>query len=203
MRRHRWLILASSSVLVFLAGCQGVAGVTSGSPGTSNPCSTDDVRQVVEHFIDAFNRGDLARLDQLVYQPFSTYATNAPGERLNAQAHDREGLMAYFAGRHQQHEHLELISMDVTYANSVDAGFWFRVRRSADDGLVPSRYTGKGGVQCATMPISLTVWAMGPDPWSPIELLPAAAALILLAAAIGMVLLWRRRSAQRRVHVRT
>jgi hypothetical protein len=64
--------------------------------------------------------------------------------------------MAYFAARHQQHEHLELISMDITYTNSSEAGFWFQVRRSADDGLPPSRYTGKGGVQCATVPISLT-----------------------------------------------
>jgi hypothetical protein len=54
------------------------------------------------------------------------------------------------------------------------------------------------------MPISLTVWAMGPEPWSPVELLPAAAALILVTAAIGAILLWRRRtSAQRGVHVRT
>jgi hypothetical protein len=202
MSRHRWLILASCSLLFLTGGCQGIPGATAGSAGTSSSCTTGDVRAVVERFIDAFNRGDLARLDQLVYQPFSTYATNAPGERLNAQAHDREGLMAYFAARHQQHEHLELISMDVTYANSVEAGFSFRVRRSADDGLSPSRYTGKGGVECATRPISLTVWAMGLDPWSPIELLPAAAGLILLAAAIGTVLLWRRRSAQGRVHVR-
>jgi hypothetical protein len=204
MRRHRWLILASSSVLVFLAGCQGVAGATSGSPGTSNPCSTDDVRQVVEHFIDAFNRGDLAQLDQLVYARFSLYATNAPGERLNAQAHDRDNLMAYFAARHQQHEHLALISLDVTYTSTLNAGFWFRVTRRSDDGLPPTRYTGKGEVQCSPMPISLTVWAMGPEPWSPVELLPAAAALILVTAAIGAILLWRRRtSAQRGVHVRT
>jgi hypothetical protein len=111
--------------------------------------------------------------------------------------------MAYFAARHQQHEHLELISMDVTYANAKDAGFWFRVRRSADDGLPPSRFTGKGGVECATKPISLIVWAMSPDPWSPIELVPWAAAVLLVGAAIGAIFLWRRRSAQRRVHVRT
>jgi hypothetical protein len=202
MGRGTWLVLASSSVLVFVAGCQGLPGATTGSPGTSNPCSTNDVRQVVVRFIDAFNRGDIAQLDQLVYQPFSLYATNAPGERLNAQANDRDNLMAYFAGRHQQHEQLALISMDLTYSNSSKAGFWFRVMRSADDGLPPTRYGGKGGVQCATVPISLTVWAMSPEPWSPIELLPLAAALIVLTAAVGAFLLWRRRrSSQRRVRV--
>ena len=154
-------------------------------------------------FIDAFNRGDIAQLDQLVYQRFSLYATNAPGERLNAQAHDRDNLMAYFAARHQQHEHLALISMDLTYTNSSEAGFWFRVMRSADDGLPPTRYSGKGGVQCAAMPISLTIWAMSPEPWSPIERLPVVAALILVTATIVAILLWRRHSAQRRVHVGT
>src|SRR5712692_2026813 len=106
MGRRSWLVLASSSVPVFVAGCQGLAAATSGSPGSANPCSTNDVRQVVVRFIDAFNRGDIAQLDQLVYQRFSLYATNAPGERLNPQAHDRNNLMAYFAARHQQHEHL-------------------------------------------------------------------------------------------------
>jgi len=43
------------------------------------------------------------------------------------------------------------------------------------------------------MPISLTVWAMGRSPWSPIELLAEAAAVILIAAGIGGTVLWRRR----------
>ena len=90
MGRRSWLVLASSLVLVFVAGCQGLAAATGGSPGSANPCSTNDVRQVVVRFIDAFNRGDIAQLDQLVYQRFSLYATNTPGERLNAQAHDRD-----------------------------------------------------------------------------------------------------------------
>jgi hypothetical protein len=77
MRRHPWLILASTAMLAFLAGCEGLPGASSGSSGTSNPCSTDEVRRTAERFIDAFNRGDLVRLDQLVYQPFSTYATTA------------------------------------------------------------------------------------------------------------------------------
>lgn len=116
-------------------------------------------------FAYAFNRGDIAQLDQLVSsQQFSRYSTDAPGQRLNAQAYDRENLMAYFAARHRQHERLALVSLNVTYANVTEAGFWFRVTRSAQDGLPPTRYSGKGGVQCATMPISLTVWSMVPLP---------------------------------------
>ncbi|MEA2633683.1 MAG: hypothetical protein QOH92_450 [Chloroflexota bacterium] len=136
-------------------------------------------------------------------QLFSWYSTDAPGERLNAEAEDRGTLMAYFAARHQQHERLALNSLDVTFTNDRAGGFVFSLTRSADDGLPPTRYGGKGEVQCAIRPISVGVWSMAPDPWSPIELLPKAAALILLGAAIGTVLLWRRRSAKRRVHVGT
>jgi hypothetical protein len=203
MGRRIWLVLASSSVLVFVAGCQGLAGATTGSPGTANPCSTNDVRQIVVRFIDAFNRGDIAQLDQLVSdQLFSWYSTDAPGERFNADAKDRSTLMAYFAERHKQHEHLALKSLDVTFTNDRAGGFVFSITRRADDGLAPTRYGGKGEVQCAIRPISLAVWSMAPWPWSPIELLPLAAALIVLTAAVGAFLLWRRRrSAHRRVRV--
>ena len=134
-------------------------------------------------------------------QLFSWYSTDAPGQRFNAEAKDRGTLMAYFAARHQQHELLALNSLDVTFTNDRAGGFVFSLTRSADHGLPPSRYVGKGEVQCAIRPISVSVWAMGRRQWSPIELLPVAAALILVAAAIGAILLWRRRSAQRHVNV--
>ncbi len=156
-----WRVVASSSLLVLLAGCQGGPGATSGSPGTPSRCTPQDVRQVSERFIDAFNRGDIAQLDQLVStQLFDHYSTRAPGQRLNAESHDRGTLMAYFASRHAQNEHLVLNSLDVTYTNARQGGFSFSVTRSADDGLPPTRYDGKGGVQCATRPISLVVWSM-------------------------------------------
>jgi hypothetical protein len=136
-------------------------------------------------------------------QLFSWYSTDAPGERFNAEAEDRGTLMAYFAARHQQHERLALNSLDVTFTNDRAGGFVFSLTRSADDGLPATRYGGKGEVQCAIRPISVGVWSMAAWPWSPIELLPEAAVLILLGAAIGAVLLWRRRSAKRRVHVGT
>jgi hypothetical protein len=202
MSKYRWLILASSSVIVLLAACQGVPGSTSGSAGISNPCSADDVRLVVGRFIDAFNRGDLVQLDNLVSdQLFSWYSTDAPGQRINEEAKDRGTLIAYFAARHQQHERLALNSLDVTFTNDRAGGFVFMLTRSADDGLPPTRYGGKGEVQCAIRPISVGVWSMAPWPWSPIELLPEAAAVILFLAAVGAILLWRRRSAQRHVHV--
>jgi ketosteroid isomerase-like protein len=200
MGRRLWLTLACSAVLLVLASCQGVLGTR--SAGSSNACSPNDVRQLVERFIDAFNRGDLVQLDHLVSdQLFVWYATDAPGERFKAEAEDRSTLIAYFAARHQQHERLALNSLDVTFTNDRAGGFTFSVTRSADDGSPPSRYDGKGEVQCATRPISLGVWAMARQPWSPVELLPVAAAVILLAAGIGTALFWRRHSAKRRMHV--
>ncbi len=198
MSRRIWPTLASGSLLLLLAGCQGAGGGSPGSPGTQQQCTPQEVHRLVEGFIDAFNRGDIAQLDQVVSsQQFSWYSTDAPGQRLNAEAYDRSNLMAYFAARHRQHERLALISLDVTFTNAREGGFWFRVTRSADDGLPPTRYSGKGGVQCTTMPTSLTAWSMDPLPWSPIELLPEAAALIVMAAGIGSFILWRRRKIPR------
>jgi len=183
-------------LLVLLAGCQAVPGATSRSSGNPNQCTPAVVHQVVDRFIEAFKRSDIAQLDRLVsQQQFVWYATDAPGQRLNAEAYDRENLMAYFAARHRQHEDLALKSLDVTFANARTGGFWAYLTRTADDGLPPTRYSTKGEVQCSTVPSSLTVWAMGRSPWSPIELLPEAAALILIAAGIGGIVLWRRRKA--------
>jgi len=188
--------VVSGSLLGLLAGCE-LAG-TSGSPADPNQCTPQGVHEVVQRFIDAFNRGDIAQLDRLVsQQQFVWYATDAPGQRLNAEAYDRENLMAYFAAPHRQHEHLVLKSLDVTFTDATRGGLWAHLTRSADDGLPPTRYVSKGEVQCSTTPSSLTVWAMGRYPWSPMELLPEAAALILIAAGIGGIVLLRRRSALR------
>jgi hypothetical protein len=202
MSLNRWLILASYALLFLTAGCQGASQAAAGSASAPSPCTPSDVRVVVERFIDAFNRGNLVQLDQLVSdQLFSWYSTDAPGQRFNEEAKDRGTLMAYFAARHQQHERLALNSLDVTFTNDRAGGFTFSLTRSADDGLQPTRYGGKGEVQCAIRPISVHVWSMGRQQWLPIDLLPEAAAVIVLLAVIGAILLWRRRSAQRHVRV--
>ena len=196
MSRRLCRVVASSWLLVLLAGCQGSQGATSGS--SPSPCTADDIRHVVERFINAFNQGDIGQLDRLVSsQQFNWYSTDAPGERFNAQADDRGNLMAYFASRHAQHEHLALNSLDVTFTDARRGGFSFRVTRSADDGLPSTRYSGKGEVQCATAPISVTVWSMARFPWSPIELLPETARLALVAAVVGAIVWWRRRARRR------
>ena len=198
MSRPRWRVIASSAfLLVALAGCQGLPdGTSSGTAASANQCTPENARQIVGRFIDAFNRGDLSQLDQLfahLGDGFNWYSTDAPGERFNAEASNRDTLIEYFAARHRQHEHLVLNSLDITYTNDSEVGFWFRLTRSADDGLRPTAYNGKGGVQCMFPPSSLSTWAMAPLPWTPLELLPEAVAVILLIAATGAVVLWRRR----------
>jgi hypothetical protein len=191
--------VASGGLLLTLTSCQLVPGETSAA--LDKQYTDHTVRQLVDRFIAAFNRGDLAQLDQLFAVPengFNWYATDAPGQRLNAEADNRGSLMAYFAARHLQHEHLVLRSLDVTFTDGGRGGFWFRLTRSADDGLPPTAYNGKGEVQCMFAPGSITVWAMDPYSWSPIELLPEAAAALLLLAVAGVAVgVWRRRAARR------
>lgn len=196
MTKGLWRVVASGLLLGLLAGCQ--MGATSRSAPSPNQCTPQGVHQVVERFIDAFNRGDIPLLNQLVSRhQFVWYATDSPGERVNAEASNRDNLMAYFAERHRQHEHLVLNSLDVTFTDATRGGLWAHLTRSADDGLPPARYVSKGEIQCSTMPSSLTVWGMNRFAWSPIELLPEAAALFLIAAGVGGVVLWRRRTTRR------
>ena len=199
MRSRRWLVFVAGLSLVALTGCQA----TSQSSSTTSQCTSDRVHQVVGRFVDAFNKGDLAQLNQLVSeQRFGWYSSDAPGQRLEAEATDRATLMAYFAARHQQHERLVLKSADVTFITPGRGGFWFRLTRSADDGLPPTAYNGKGEIQCATTPSSLVVWAMDPAPWwPPYDLLSWAGALLVAAAAIGGVFLWHRRRRKARPSV--
>jgi hypothetical protein len=191
MGRRLWPTVAGTALPILLAAWEGGLGDAS----AGSPCSPWEVRQVVGRFVDAFNRGDVAQLDQLVSdQQFVWYATDAPGQRFNAEASDRSTLMAYFAARHRQHEQLVLNWVDVTFTTPGRGGLWGHLTRSADDGLPPTVYESKGEVQCVSRPSSLTVWGMGRSQWSPIELLPEAAALLLLAAGMGAIVLWRRRT---------
>lgn len=194
MGRPLTTIAGGIAMVVALAGCQLLP---SGTATTTSQCTPDTVHQVVDRFIEAFDRGDVAQLDQLFARDgegFHWYSTDAPGQRLNAEASNRDSLMAYFAARHLQHERLALNSLDITYTNDMEAGFWFRVTRSADDGLPATAYNGKGGVQCMFAPSSLNGWAMDPSSWSPLELLPETAALLFLGTATVAFAVWRRRT---------
>lgn len=59
-------------------------------------CSRQEVEELVRSFLDAFNAGDLTKLDRLVaLEPeFRWYSVDAPGEGLERDSYDRSTLIA-------------------------------------------------------------------------------------------------------------
>jgi hypothetical protein len=152
-------------------------------------------RQLVESFLDGFNRGDAPQLDRLFAGPglFGWYSTDAPGERINDDAKDRSSLMEYFAQRHNHHERLELRSFQFKGTSSSGRGnFEFELIRSADEGLASAPYGGKGAFDCQESPFRLVVWSMAREPFLRSDL-PIYLSLIVLIALAGGTALYRLR----------
>jgi hypothetical protein len=122
-------------------------------------CTRLEVRAVFVRFVDAFNRGDLKRLDRVFAREpdFEWYSTQAPGERFNEVARNRSSLIPYFAERHALAEHLKVGSFQWNGGGNFEYG----LVRSAND-LQPTRYYGKGAAHCYPNPSdTIFVWSMG------------------------------------------
>lgn len=140
------------------------AGVASSSTPRKG-CSPSQTTAIVKRFLQAFNRGDRAVLNNEIWGGrlyFNWYAvTTDPGSRVDAEARRRDTLMSYFAARHTAGERLVLTKLKLNGVTaSAYRNFEFRLLRSADDmpdGEVP--YAGKGASSCATG--RLITWAMG------------------------------------------
>lgn len=163
-------------------------GSTSQQP--SAKCTAADARQVVESFLDSFNRGDAQHLDQLVAGPgvFVWYSTDSPGQRANDDATNRSTLVGYFAMRHEHHERLELRYFRFNGISPTGLGnFEFELIRSTDDGLTSAPYGGKGALVCSRLPITLVVWSMAREPFLrsdlPNQLLVVGLLLVIFAGA--------------------
>ncbi len=145
-------------------------------------------RQVVDSFIDAFNQGDISRLDQL-FPDFVWYATDAPGAFSSPQPRSRSDLVAYLAQRHQVHERLTLESFGFNMESTGAGGFVFEVLRSDDD-LAPTPYGGKGYVWCRTTPHTLMLWVMARERYLrarlPLYGLIATLALAIIAGGVAV-----------------
>jgi hypothetical protein len=147
------------SATVALALCVGV--MPTGAGVAAAGC---DARPVVEEFMSALNRGDLARLDELFARDGEGwnwyYVGDRAGQRLTPASHLRDSLIAYFASRIAQREHLSLISID----ENGNGHFGLLLTRRADDlrdGEAVQR-AGKGWVSCSTGKIG--VWSLGGAP---------------------------------------
>jgi len=116
--------------------------MTAGAPGSPTPstietCNAAETDQVVQRFIDSFDRGNIRELDQLVAGAdlFQWYSTDPPGQRIDPGARDRDSLIAYFEKRHEEHERLLLKSFSFNGTSAGFGNFGFELLRSADDGL--------------------------------------------------------------------
>ena len=174
---------------MLLAGCAPSPGAVSSVAETGPACTESSTRQVVDSFIDAFNQGDIARLNQLL-PDFLFYATDAPGEFYSPEPRSRNDLIAYFTRRHQVHERLNLESFTFHPESTGTGGFEFEVTRSADDGLAPTPYGGKGTVFCRTTPHLLDRWVMGREAYLrarlPLYGLIATLALAIIAGGVAI-----------------
>lgn len=144
-----------------------IALAVAGAAGSSTPsrgCDPAQTSALVNRFLAAFNRGDQATLNNVVWSGrlyFNWYAvTSGPGVRVDPEARRRDTLMRYFAERHAAGERLVLAGLKL---NGVTSGayrnFEFHLLRSADDlpgGQVT--YAGKGASSCATG--RLITWVM-------------------------------------------
>jgi hypothetical protein len=116
---------------------------------------------LVPRWIDAYNMGDIRRLDR-IFAPadaFAWYSSPAPGVRLRAAAKDRSTLLPYFLDRHRAGDRLRLVHWQFNSRRSRDdeGGFEFTLRRRTRDYRGGRAFTlqGKGSIACARRQISV------------------------------------------------
>jgi hypothetical protein len=161
--------LAVAAVLLATVGCGGNAEVnlpaqaatTTSATITATPCVSEEVRSLVVGFLEAFNRGEAARLDRLfAASDFEWYSTDTPGARLNSAAYDRKTLVNYFGERRARGERLELRTFKFNGYSDGYGHFEYGLVRSADD-LAPTNYYGKGAAICTDGADVIAAWSMG------------------------------------------
>jgi hypothetical protein len=145
-----------------------VAALLLGTPpavATGAPCDERGSRELVVAFINAFNRGDVKRLDTIFARGmwWRWYSvSSAPGRRIQTAAYNRKTLIAYFRARHKRHERLALRSLQFNGRTDGFGNFEYELLRRADDMKGPARvYVGTGAVSCWAG--KLAVWSMGEE----------------------------------------
>lgn len=129
-------------------------------------CRIQATSSTVRRFIDAFNAGDVARLDRLIASRgrFGGYTVyGRPGKRTGKTARARSTLLRYLISRHRHTERLVLTRL-VPSTRSQDARmYWLELVRTADD-IDPSvLYVGHASVTCSR-PHRLANWTIKPNP---------------------------------------
>jgi hypothetical protein len=160
--------------------------VTSDDPSLPEGCHPRGIAGLVIEFIDAFNRGDQERLSRLFfisegpsppdfsekgYYPWSWYSVSEVGAGGRIEdgfvTYDHGELLRYFAQRHAQGEHLELLKVSATQGGLLEeesnVGIVYVLTRDARDlepGLGgPARIAvGKGAINCESR--TIFAWSM-------------------------------------------
>jgi hypothetical protein len=136
-----------------------------GTP-TGVTCDVGALHRTLVAFVDAFNRGDLRRLDRLFSRTgFVWYSSGAPGERLLPEAKRRVTLMDYFRARHRAGDRIELRGYRFNaYDRARSLGhFELRARRRAGDFEGGRRFglVAKGALDCSRAPVTIAVLSLG------------------------------------------
>jgi hypothetical protein len=129
-------------------------------------CDVVTFKRVLTSFVDAYNRGDTARLDSLFSRKgFHWYASSGPGVRELPEARRRGTLVAYFRARHRQNDRMVLRSYRFNgYERERRlAHFEFEGKRRADDFRSGESFgfDGKGALDCSQAKPSVTVMFIG------------------------------------------
>jgi hypothetical protein len=176
--------LAAASIAVVAMGGMAATADAGKIASSSYPagCAPRDVQALVLGFLNAYNAGAVAEADRF-FAPasnedlvqdakdgelgFQWYSVGSSvGQRLTADASNRETLATYFGQRHEQAEQLSLVSLSLNYRTWLahGVGFVFLLRRTAADLPTPPRgktgvTLGKGGLNCLSRTIH--VWSAG------------------------------------------
>jgi hypothetical protein len=122
-------------------------------------CGTTAHRLVVR-YIEAYNKGDVRRLDR-IFAPepaFQWYSAPGPDQRFSPAAEDRAGLIPYFAARHRTGDRLRLKRFKYNGRRATDdtGHFEMTLRRRTAKGARWRDSASKGAIVCARKQIIVT-----------------------------------------------
>lgn len=162
---HLQVLLACFLLPVAFLAPSASSQETVSATGGTVPCSGPQTRQLVWDFFTAFNRGDLAGLDEL-FAPapaFRWYSSAAPGRRLGPAARRRGNLIPYFSARNAKHDVFNDQRVHLSASAPHWSNFWFEARRAADGfrGGKHFAVVGKGSAICRSEHAQLIVVTVG------------------------------------------
>jgi hypothetical protein len=159
--------MRAAGVLICAAICLAAIPGTGAArlPTGQSHCEAKAVRSTLLSFTTAFNREDLAALDEIFAQKpdFQWYTTDG---RSGQEAKSRDTLIPYFRRRHVRGDRLGLASFRFTGNSPHYGNFEMTMRRSNPDvaGGRWQRIPGKGAAVCAGGATRLIVMSFGNVP---------------------------------------